>query len=191
MDIIISGKHLNIGESLKKHVEVEMKNRIARYFQEAVHSHVTISKHGHFFHTDVTVNEGTGTGILIRGEAEDTDAYHSVDVAVAKVEKQLRRYKDKLHDIHKRHREGSNAMKRIFSPLLDQNDDDYVEGNNPAIISEHPMKVERLSVSDAVRSMDMLSLPSMLFININTGDVNMVYYRKDGNIAWVETNLKP
>ncbi|MBS0236566.1 MAG: ribosome-associated translation inhibitor RaiA [Proteobacteria bacterium] len=193
MQIVVSGKHLEMGDSLTDYVRSEMKSKIEQYFKEAVYAHVTISKRTHFFHVDITVQEGIGKGTIIRGESDDTDPYHSVDVAIAKVAKQLRRHKDKLHDIYKRYREGMDAVKRVFvAPHTEEGtDEEYEDGGNPAIISEHPMKVERLSVSRAVERMDMLGAPSLLFINAVSGAVNMLYYRKDGNIAWVETTLKP
>ena len=59
--------------------------------------------------------------------------------------------------------------------------------DNPAIVAEKPAKILSLSVGEAVMKMDLENLPALLFENVKTGRVNVVYYRKDGNISWVDT----
>ena len=60
------------------------------------------------------------------------------------------------------------------------------EGDAPVIISEKMTKIEKLSVSDAVMKMDLANRSFYIFLNVNTNKLSLVYYRPDGNIAWVE-----
>ena len=61
--------------------------------------------------------------------------------------------------------------------------------NSPTIIAEKPSNVENLSVKDAVMKMDLLNLPALLFTNDASRKLNLVYYRKDGNISWIDTKI--
>ena len=78
-------------------------------------------------------------------------------------------------------------MKYVISPLEESDIDDNEK--SPTIIAEKPSNVESLSVKDAVMKMDLLNLPALLFINDATKKLNLVYYRKDGNISWIDTKM--
>ena len=60
MQVVVSGKHLDIGDSLRQHTETKVTDNIKKYFENAIHAHVTIAKNQEKFHTDILVNDGTG-----------------------------------------------------------------------------------------------------------------------------------
>jgi ribosomal subunit interface protein len=190
MNITVYGKHIKIGESLEKHVIDHLTITVKKYFKDALNAHVTIEKQGQLFETEIIVNEGTGTGILIKSNGHEYDSYRSFNVANEKIEKQLRRYKNRIKD-HKKHKEHSidliSGMKYVISPLEDSDIDDNEK--SPTIIAEKTSNVASLSVKDAVMKMDLLNLPALLFINDATKKLNLVYYRKDGNISWIDTKM--
>lgn len=193
MNIIISGKHLDIGDTLRNYAENNIRKVVTKYFESAINAHATMYKHNNnSFHTSITVNEGVSNSIIIKSDNESHDAYHSVDGALVKIEKQLRRYKERIKNHHKRkqkHSEIFSATKYILSPSDEQGSEPTDELEMPAIIAEKPATIETLSVGDAVMKMDMLNLPTLLFINNGSRTINVVYYRKDGNISWLNTKI--
>jgi ribosomal subunit interface protein len=189
MKINVSGQHMDLGDAFRNHIEDSLKKNVKKYFENAVNANVALSKdRHHLFSTEIVVNEGTGTGVVIKGDSQDADAYRSFDVALAKIEKQLRRYKSRIKE-HQKDKEARlafyDATKYIMSPFAD-GDDSAHHMDAPAIIAEMETKIEKLSVGDAVMKMDLLDVPALMFINAKTGRINQVYYRKDGNIAWVD-----
>ena len=66
MNITVYGKHIKIGESLEKHIIDHLTMTVKKYFKDALNAHVTIEKQGQLFETEIIVNEGTGTGTLIK-----------------------------------------------------------------------------------------------------------------------------
>ena len=189
MKIIISGKHMNIGESLKKHVKEHLSQIVIKYFKDAISGDVKISKEGNYFYSEIIVNEGTGNKTLVKSNSHEYDAYKSFNIACEKIEKQLRRYKSRITH-HKKHKEKFEHLigtKYVIEPLDEPDLDD--KGDAPAIIAEKTTELEKLSVKDAVMRMDLLNLPALVFINSSTNDVNAVYYRKDSNISWIETHI--
>ena len=52
-----------------------------------------------------------------------------------------------------------------------------------------PTKIEKLTVSEAVMRMDLQNLPTLLFINAQSGRINVVYHRQDGNISWIDPEI--
>jgi ribosomal subunit interface protein len=188
MKITIAGKHVDIGSALREYIENIVKEQVTKFFENAVTAHVIISKETHLFITDIIVNEGTGQKEIIKAHASDNDPYHSVDLAVKKLESQLRKYKSRLrsHAVKKLSQLTTPAVDYIISPLSREQIEDVNAA--PAIIAEKPLEIEQMTVNDAVVKLDLLQKPVLLFCNNKNGHLNMVYYRKDGNIAWVDIN---
>lgn len=187
MQVIVSGHHISVGDSLKAHIEVSVEAHVKKYFDHAIVANVTLTEERqHYVRTDIMLNEGTGTGIAIRSTAHDNDPYKSFDEAVVKLERQLKKHKNRLKN-HQKQNPGKmaflEATKYVLSPF---DSEEHAEGDAPAIIAEKPTSIEKLSVADAVMKMDLMDLPALAFVNSGSGRVNMVYYRKDGNISWVD-----
>lgn len=184
MQVTVSGKQIDVGSALQNHVEGELTKAVEKYFDRAVSASVVFSKEAHLFKCDIHVNEGTQSGIAIKGVGESVDVYASFDDAREKIEKQLRRYKRRLKNHHK----GESKAVSAIQYILESNDDEVSEHDEvPVIIAENESIIETLSVSEAVMRMDLGSLPALMFVNSKNGRVNMIYLRADGNIAWVDS----
>lgn len=191
MQVLISGKHVDVGAAFSSHIESELQASVKKYFEHAVAANVVMSKLRHSFSASIVVNDGTGSHQLIKASGEGGDAYAAFDQALIRVEKQLRRYKRKIKNHHKDKLEKNVDMaaflgtKYVLS-ALEEDEDKSGENDAPLIIAEKPAQIELLSVSDAVMRMDLGELPALVFINKKTGNVNVVYKRADGNISWID-----
>lgn len=194
MQISVSGKQLDVGAALKEYVESELTERVNKYFEDAISADVVFTKERHLFCVDILVNEGTGTNVLIKSQAKADEPHSAFDLAAEKVDKQLRRYKRRLKDHHKRKvsqaldLEHMAATKYVLSSREEDDDKAGEENDSPLIIAEKSTKIERLTVSDAVMLMDLANLPALMFINQKTEAINVVYRRVDGNISWIDSN---
>jgi ribosomal subunit interface protein len=189
MKIAITGKHLKIGQELKQHITDKLNNEIKKYFENAISADVTFSREPHLFVADINVNEGTGTGIFVKSQAKEDDIFVSFDRALDKVAKQLRRYKRKIKSHDKLSvAEAASSFKATKYVISDDGQD--MEDDNPLIIAEKQTSIENLTVADAVMRMNLSNLPALMFINKKTGHVNTVYRRLDGNISWVDSDIK-
>lgn len=180
MDIHISGQGCKIGDSLKQHIEESIEQHVHKYFQHAVSAKIVLSneaKHK-LFHAEVLVNEGVSHGPIIKGSASNFDAYIAVDEAIAKITNTLRRYKRKIKAHHSPER--ANLKSYLFSRY-----DDYQE-IKPVIIEEQVMDIKHLSIEDAIMHLEFMALPALIFINIETSKLNIIY-PKDGHIILVDT----
>lgn len=188
MKITIAGQHMSVGASLEEYVREKLDHITNKYFEHATGADVHFLKHGHFFKCDILVHDGTGRHTMIKSGAECDDAYAAFDLSLAKCEKQLRRYKDKLKDRHHKVKASQvdfSGVKYIIEP---QREGEGV-GENPVIVAEKKVHIEDLTVSEAVMKMDLEGLPAVMFKNTKNGRVNVVYYRADGNIAWVDSDV--
>ena len=81
------------------------------------------------------------------------------------------------------------TTKYVISPtkIDDEVEDQEIDLDNPVIVAEKATKILKLSVGQAVMKMDLEDLPALMFRNVKTDRINVVYYRKDGNISWVDS----
>lgn len=184
MQVQVSGQHLSIGESLTDYSKERVITAVSKYFEQAVSANVHYTKNSYFYTCDMIVHEGTGRHVVIKSSAECDDVYSSFDQALAKLEKQLRKYKTKIKDHHKA--KTSEVFLDAVKYVIDPYQEEY-SGDSPVTIAESPVKIGHYSVSEAIMKMDLENLPAIMFKNSSTKRMNVVYYRKDGNIAWVDS----
>lgn len=191
MRISVSGQHVDIGKALKSHVEEALEHAVTKYFDQAIDADVVFSRESHLFTTNILVNEGTGTGIVIKSQGEANDAYPAFDQALERIEKQLRRYKRRLKNHHKGKTDAEQLEELLEGTkyVISGGEEVPEENDNPLIIAEKPATIERLSVSDAVMRMELADLPALMFINEKSGALNVVYHRKDGNVSWIDPKI--
>ena len=187
MAIRVSGKNLDIGESLRAQVETRVSAALAKYADGHGSGHVIVSRDGIGFRTECVVNLGSGMTLESSGSAPD--AYASFDQSALRIEKRMRRYKrrikDRLGDSKARAEGDESAYAILMAP--DQEDEEEVESEyHPVVIAEATRPLNRLSVSEAVIELDLVGAPALVFRHAGNGRVNVVYRRVDGMIGWVD-----
>jgi ribosomal subunit interface protein len=181
MQLTVTGKHLDVGDALRTHVESNLTHTAEKYFRNPIEATVLFTKEkGHRYHVDISIH--VGGGIVLQAEHEADDPYPAFDIASTRVAKRLAKYKDKLRDHHKTEAE---TVKAAYT-TLQSNENEAEAGADPVIIAETSTSVLTLAVADAVMRLELGGLPALLFKNPANGTLNMVYRRKDGNIGWVD-----
>lgn len=191
MQVTVSGKGVDVGESLRTHVEERLAERVHKYLERVPSISVIISRESHMFRADIHGNTGTHANVILKSHAESDDVYAAFDDACDKIEKQLRRYKRRLTSHHKAESvspEQEEQLYRAVKYVITDHEEDKIHSveDAPLVIAEKPEKVEKLTVSAAVMKMDLADLPALMFINSTNGRLNVVYRRRDGNISWVD-----
>ncbi|HJD63254.1 MAG TPA: ribosome-associated translation inhibitor RaiA [Rickettsia endosymbiont of Degeeriella rufa] len=192
MIISVSGQHISIGNNLQEYSKERVNQVLTKYFSDIISADIHYSKEGINFKCDIIAKYGSGKHNIVKSNDSCNDIYVAFDKAMAKLEKQLRKYKSKLKNHHtgkvKISEIDSEGTKYIISPQDQENTNDTNDANYPIIIAEKPVEILKLSVKDAVMKMDLENLSAVVFKNVNNNRINIVYYRKDGNISWVDYN---
>lgn len=193
MQISVSGQHVAIGKSLQDYARSRVSEVVTKYFENASTSNIHFTKRNYEFTCDILAHEGSGRAIVLKSSATSDEIHASFDLALAKLEKQLRKYKSKLKDRGNRVKisQIDTGIKYIISPIKYPDEESTnASMENPLIIAEKPLEILTLSVEEAVMKMDLEDLPALMFRNTKNDRINVVYYRKDGNISWVDTSPK-
>lgn len=188
MDIRVSGHQIETGAALQDHVASRLNAVVEKYFNRALSSQVTFGKApAGAFRCDIVTH--VMQGLILKSHAEAQDAHLALDQAAEKIDKQLRRYKRRIHD---RHEQSAHALReeeaayRIFAPVESEDEEPPVGEDAPPIIAETTADIPEASVADAVMMLDLRHTNALFFKNAGTGRHNMVYRRGDGTIGWVE-----
>jgi ribosomal subunit interface protein len=193
MKITVTGKQLDIGTSLKEHIESRLEGSVKKYFSHTIDGNVTLSKNAHLHRADCSIH--IGHGIYLQSSGEETDIYAAFDTAADKMETRLRRYKRRITNHHKERnnsKEDLNAVYKaqynVFEATTENDNDD--NNDQPVIIAEMDMDIPEATVSDAVMRLDLGNLQTLMFRNSGHGEINVVYRRPDGNIGWIDPKTK-
>ncbi|MDN5351997.1 MAG: putative sigma-54 modulation protein [Clostridiales bacterium] len=176
MKVIVTGRNLVITEAIKDQVEKKL-SKFDKYFKSDVEAHATFSTQKNKHIVEVTIPLRNGT--LIRSEARTDDMYGSIDEAIDKISRQLRKHKTRIEK--KFH--GSDSIK--FDAIPDR-EEGYKE---PAIVKTKRFGIKPMMPEEAVLQMELLGHDFYVFLNGETDDVNVVYKRKDGDFGLIEPYL--
>lgn len=169
MRISISGKNLEISSYMREVAEKKL-SKLDRYFPQDTEAQVTLSVEKNRHIVEVTIPHG---GRVIRGEEVSTDMYASLDNVVDKLEKQI---------VHNRTRLEKTLRQDAFADLPYEDEE---EASGPRIVRYKEFPFKPMSEEEAMLQIELLGHAFFVFENAETGDVNVLYKRKDGNFGLI------
>lgn len=164
MNITISGKNIEITDGLRAAVN-EKLSKLERYFTPDTNVIVTLSVEKERQKIEVTIPV---KGKIIRSEQVSNDMYVSIDLVEEVIERQLRKYKNKIVD---RKQSAGNFQQEYL-------DKDYEEDEEVKIIRTKKFDIKPMYPEDACVQMELLGHNFFVFVNAETDQVNVVYKRK-------------
>jgi putative sigma-54 modulation protein len=184
MQVTITFRGMDSTEALKSYVKERIEH-VEKYFDRSVEGHVTLSLERYLHHADLSIQAGH---FLLRGKSKSEDMYKSIDEAMDKIEKQVKRYKDKIRT--SKHRAKDDNEVKVRHNVISVQPPDVEESEEwaagPKVIKSREIAVQTLTVDEAVMQMDLLNNDFLVFRNAKTSEVNVVYHRKDGHIGLIE-----
>ena len=178
MNFIISGKNIEVTPGLKDSVTSKL-GKLERYFTPDTEIIVTLSVERDRQKIEVTIPV---KGDIIRSEQTSTDMYVSIDLVEEVIERQLRKYKNKLIA---RHQEGGTFKQEFFEeePAIDSNDEIQ-------IVRTKKFGIKPMFPEDACVQMELRGHDFFVFSNAETEEVNVVYKRKNGTFGLIEPEFQ-
>lgn len=173
MNFIISGKNINVTPGLRTAIENKL-GKLERYFTPDTDIIVTLSVEKERQKIEVTIPV---KGNIIRSEQVSDDMYVSIDLVEEVIERQLRKYKNKLIA---KHQEGGNFQQE-FVDLQDDASDGEIK-----IIRTKRFGIKPMFPEDACVQMELLGHNFFVFSNAETDEVNVVYKRKNNTYGLIE-----
>lgn len=180
MKCTVTFRHMKTSDAVKAHVE-ERVDKLSKLIDSGGEAHVTlfVEKHMHCVHIELM----THGRLRIRGEAETEDMYASIEAAVEKIIKQVKRYRAKIRD-HKR--DGAGDGRELPHKILEHKEEGEEIQKGPQIVKQETIVAREMSTDDAVMQMDLLNTQFLVFTNSISHHVNVVYRMPDGRYGLIE-----
>ncbi len=169
MKITTSGKGFTISDSLMERIEKRIQ-KLDRYFHDDAEAIIRVSQEkGNRNIAEITIS---ARGLLLRAEETSGDMYASIDGAVDKLNRQIRRHRTKLD---KNLRE--TAFEAPVEPVEIEVEEEPAQYN---VVRTKKFKVKAMQIDDAIAQMELLDHDFFLFRDEKTDGICLIYRRNDG-----------
>ena len=175
MKFIIVGRNIEVTPGLRAAVE-EKIGKLDKYFNPDTEVHVTLSVEKDRQKIEVTIPV---KGSIIRSEQVSNDMYVSIDLVEEIIERQLKKYKNKIVD--------KQQTAASFSKAYVEND--YTDDEEIKIVRTKKFDIKPMYPEDACIQMELLGHSFFVFCNAETDQVNVVYKRKGDTYGLIEPEV--
>jgi putative sigma-54 modulation protein len=194
MQLSTTFRHMDASQAVREYA-AEKLEKIRKYFnKDPISAHAVFSVERGFNHV-ADINITLPNGILINAKETTEDMYSSIDLATARIERQVRKWKEKIRD-HKPHG-GPVASVRELVILAEEIEPQpsSVPPAKPApapapgfrVIKDETFSARSMKVEDAVMQLNLLGDELLVFTDASSQSISVVYRRKDGNYGLIET----
>ena len=166
MKVTITAKKLNISQSFTDYAEQKLNAKLDRFFPEEAEAKITLAERREMIILELTVKYN---GMIYRAEQTAKDKNDALDVTVDRIIRQIRKQKTK---VEKSLRAGA------FAGLEPESEEEVYE-----VIRQKSFKLRPMTVDEAILQMNLLGHKFFMFKNADTGNINVVYAREEGNYA--------
>lgn len=172
MKYTIRGQKLEVTDAIRDYA-ISKIDKMEKYFEnpDEVSVKVVFSIRGREQKVEITINS---INFDLRSEVSHSDMYAAIDLAVDKLEQQMRKFKSKL------------MSKERVEIVYDEDivDDDVLE----EVVKRKKVYLKPMDEEEAIMQMELLEHTFFVFKDIKTEKVNVLYKRLDGAYGVIETN---
>jgi putative sigma-54 modulation protein len=177
MQISVTFRNTESKDILREYVQ-EKLSKLKKYVDSPLEASVVLAveKHRHIAEVILIANR-----ITINAQEETEDMFAAIDRVTDKLERQVLKYKEKI----KRHK--VNASNPELSWRMDvYAANSFEEGREPKVVKSKKLLAKSMSVEEAAMQMDLLNNEFLVFTNVSSQNLNIIYRLKDGNYGLIE-----
>ncbi len=179
MNITVNTKHTTLTDAIKDYSEKKLQ-KIAKYFDDHLDVHVNLNVEKNMHIAEIFVNV---KGMFLKGIEKSEDMYASIDLAVDKIERQLVKYKGKLHT--RKSAENRAVMDDLKLNVYDYSEDNAIDA--PQVVITKSLPAKPMDIEEAIMQMDLMNKNFFVFRNAENSEINVVYKRDDGKVGLIES----
>lgn len=178
MQVSVTFRHLDPSDSLKNFAR-EKVSRVEKFLDQAGQAQVILSIEKHMHHAEVLLHAGP---FFLRSKEKSDDMYASIGMAIEKVERQIKRYKERMRQHKPAGHHNADAI-RIRQAIIEDHEP-AAATPEPApqtrVVETREMLARKLTVDEAVVQLKLMGGNFLVFTSADTGHVAVLYQRDDG-----------
>jgi len=187
MKIYVKGRNLKVTPALRAYAE-EKVGHVTHYLDQIIDAHVTLRMERELQIVDVVLNL---KHFLIKAEERSPDMYASIDLVRDRLEQQIRKYKTKhwSHHVRVNGKAALGARRKPASKTASTGEGDDADEAEKSleIVRSKKIDIKKMDPQDAAHQMELLGHDFFVFVNDQTGAVNVLYKRRGGQLGLIET----
>lgn len=173
MKIDISSKNYNVSNKLEQIIQKKVE-RLEKYLEDDAAINVVCKQEGRLCKLELNVRS---KGMFYRAEVKDENMYVNIDLALAKVERQIVKSAEKFRA---KFRKGADFDANFIYF------DEKPKEESKQLVKTKTFELEPISVEDAQLALENIDNTFYVFLNRETNNVNIIYKRNDGNYGVIE-----
>ena len=181
MQVAVTFRHMETDEGVKAYVE-EKVQKLQKYINNVMEVHVVLSVEKFRHIAEITI---VGNGGTFNSQGRDNDLYAAIDQTVEKMERQIRERREKV-----RRKRANSSPSKARLQLGEETDEKREEGDTPFPLQRKHTIAKSMSLEEAVSQLHLSKKDFLVFINSDSGQMNVVHRAKDGGYEWVEPHPK-
>jgi putative sigma-54 modulation protein len=177
MRLQVKGRNLEVSEQIRKYAEDKL-GKLDRLVKDPTRVELELAVEKNPSISDNHVAEATvwTKGPVLRARESSGDMKASIDQLVSKLERQVKRYREKRRVAPRRHA----APQPIDMPTLE------IDENAVAITKTKQFTVNPMTPDEAVLQLELVGHDFFVFRNAESNGINVVYRRRDGRYGLIE-----
>lgn len=180
MKCLVTFRRMKPSDAIRSYAE-ERVEKIARLIDRDGEAQVVLSIEKHLSRAHIELL--TDGSLRMRGVHESDDMYASIDAAVERIIRQVKRYRDKIRN----HREPTASAKQLARQVFQaEQEEEIVTLDMPAIVRQEKVTAYTMSVPAAVMQMDLLNADFLVFTNEDDGHLNILERLPNGELGLIE-----
>jgi len=184
MQINITARHLVLTPAIADYVRKKIE-RSERYFDHAAWAQAILYVEKYRQVAEVVIHVGK---LTFRSKEESIDLYAAIDLAVDKIEKQLKKHKE-ITKVHRKSKSRSASAKDLKNGLSGISFVGQGTSKESVISEVKRFDVKPTSLQEAIAEMDMMGYKFYMFLNAETSQINVVYQRENGSYGLLEPEI--
>ena len=181
MQVAVTFRHMETDEAVKAYVR-EKVQKLQKYIVNPREIHVVLAVEKFRHIAEITI---VGNGGVFNSQGRDNDLYAAIDQMVDKMERQIRERRGKV----RRKRAISSSSKAPF-PGGGKAGEGREEEEVPVLLHRKRTIAKPMSLEEALSQLYLSKKDFLVFINSDSGQMNVVYRSKNGCYGWVEPHPK-
>lgn len=185
MDVTVSGRKMPVSDSLRDYAESKIGGAVEQLDVDAIACEIVLYREKNPANPLPAICEVTVImkGHVARVEESEEDMFAAIDVAAAKIARQLRKFKTRIKDKRKKKTEQDIKIEREDAhPETDLDLDKLMEElSDNEIVRRKKVKYTPLTEDEAMVQMDLLGHDFFIYTDRDTDEVSILYRRSDGS----------
>ena len=185
MRVTVSGRHVEVTPALKDHVEKGLQKVRAHFNKpnEVMDANVVLTVEKHRQIADITLHMN---GIRIHGKEAGSDMYISIDKVVEKLDKQVRKYRERINDFEPRKIVEARTFHYGIVEYEESAEGDSVATLKSTVVEREKKTLKPMTLDEARMQLDLIEDSFVVFLDADTSDVKVLYEHKDGTLGLIE-----